>query len=304
MGLEIHHSQQSGWDEAVWDQFVAGHAAAHPLQLSAWGQLKREFGWEDARLLVREEGNAVAGAQILFRKLPRLGFLPLRVAYAPKGPLVDWENGRQVAALFTALHGFCRRRGAIMLKIEPERADTPVASQQMQALNFRPGRTVQPRTTLWLDLRPEEETLLASFKQKWRYNVRLAQRKGGMVREGTADDLPAFVALMQTTGDRNDFAVHSPAYYRRFWELFAPPGRAALLLAEVEGQVLAGLMVAHLAGPGVLSLRRLGQRGPAAHAQSPATMGSDALGQGAGLHGLRSVGRARRSGVRSRRSGT
>ena len=150
---------------------------------------------------------------------------------------------------------------------------------------LRPGRTVQPRTTLWLDLRPEEETLLASFKQKWRYNVRLAQRKGVTVREGTVGDLPAFVALMQTTGDRNDFAVHSPAYYRRFWELFAPPGRAALLLAEAEGQVLAGLMVAHLAGRAYY-LSGLRQRGATAHAQSPATVGNDALGTGAGLHGL------------------
>jgi peptidoglycan pentaglycine glycine transferase (the first glycine) len=47
---------------------------------------------------------------------------------------------------------------------------------------------------------------------------------------------------MQVTGSRNAFGVHSAAYYRRAFELFAPD-HAALLLASYEGQDLAGLMV-------------------------------------------------------------
>jgi len=51
---------------------------------------------------------------------------------------------------------------------------------------------------------------------------------------------------MQTTGQRKAFGVHEPAYYRAFWQHFAPAGHAALFLAEFQGEVLAGVMVAQL----------------------------------------------------------
>lgn len=228
---------------------MAAHEAGHPLQLAAWGALKREFGWEDARLGLFDGDRLSAGAQILFRPLPRLGFLPLRLAYVPKGPLLDWEDGQQGEMLFKALHRFCLRRGALMLKIEPEQPDSPALARRLTALGFRSSRrTIQPRTTLWLNLEGDEADLLAGMKQKWRYNVRLAGRRGVKVRIGGAADIAAFNRLIQATGERNEFGVHSAHYYHRFWQLFAAEDRAALLIAEHKGSALAGLMVAQLAG--------------------------------------------------------
>ncbi len=249
MATHIIHSGQPGWEEDAWDAFVASHADAHPLQLRGWGQLKSEFGWEDSRLGLVQQGRLAAGAQILLRKLPRLGFLPLRVAYVPKGPLVDWQDAEQVVTLLAAIWRFCLRRGAPLLKIEPEQMDSPALSRQLRGLGFHPGsRTVQPRTTVWVDLKAGEEEILARMHQKWRYNVRLAARKGVAVRVGAAADLPTFGRLMQATSARNTFGVHSPDYYRRFWELFAPSDRSILLLAEHAGETLAALLAAQLAG--------------------------------------------------------
>lgn len=247
--MQFRHSGQPDWSEAAWDRFVTGHAGGHPLQLAAWGALKGEFGWRAARLALAAGEDLVAGAQVLFHPLPRLGFLPFSVAYVPKGPLLDWEDGAQVQAFLPALYDFCRRRGALLLKIEPEQPDAPALSRRLRGLGFHASaRAVQPRTTLWLHLRGAEEEWLAAMKPKWRYNVRLAERRGVEVRVGGAEDLPLFAALMQATGERNHFGVHDPAYYRRFWQLFAPSGHAALLIAEHAGQPLAALMLAQLAG--------------------------------------------------------
>ena len=249
MTIRLANSREPGWDEGAWDAFVAGHAAAHPLQLRAWGQLKSEYGWEHARLGLFEQDRLLAGAQVLFHRLPRLGFLPWRLAYVPKGPLVDWGNKALAQPLLDGLWRFCLRRRALLLKIEPEAPDEPDLARQLSGLGLHPSRrTVQPQTTVWIDLQADEDTILAGMKQKWRYNVRLAARKGVSVRVGEVADLDAFSRLMRVTAARNEFGVHEPAYYRRFWELFAPGGQAALLLAEYEGQVLSGLMVAHLAG--------------------------------------------------------
>jgi len=79
------------------------------------------------------------------------------------------------------------------------------------------------------------------MKQKTRYNVRLAEKKGVTVRAW--DDLDGFHQMMQVTGGRDDFGVHSLDYYRRAYQLFHPTGMAELLVAEYEGQPLAALMV-------------------------------------------------------------
>ena len=94
-----------------------------------------------------------------------------------------------------------------------------------------------------LDLRPSEEALLASMKQKCRYNLHLAQRKGVEIRQGTAADLDLFYALYAETARRDGFALRPPAYYHDAWGSFLAEGQSHLLLAEVEGQAVAGLLL-------------------------------------------------------------
>ena len=238
-------SQHPAWQEDGWDAFVLRHPFSHPLQLRAWGEFKALFGWQSERLGLFIDGQVVAGAQILYRNLPVPG---LKFAYIPKGPLVDWRDAEQTAALFTAIHRLARRRGALMLRIEPELLDAPSHHQQLSALGFSPApHAIQPQTTVWVDLTPDDDEILARMKQKWRYNIRLAGRKGVVVRRGDAEDVDRFIQLMQITGQRKDFGVHDSAYYRAFWRLFAPAGHAELFVADYEGEMLAGIMVAQLA---------------------------------------------------------
>jgi peptidoglycan pentaglycine glycine transferase (the first glycine) len=102
--------------------------------------------------------------------------------------------------------------------------------------------TVQPPRTIIVDIAPDEETILNNMKQKTRYNIRLAIRKGVTTRLGSEDDLPTFYRLMEMTGQRDQFGVHSLNYFRAMFEIFAP-ARAALLLAEVEEEPVAGLLL-------------------------------------------------------------
>ena len=52
-----------------------------------------------------------------------------------------------------------------------------------------------------------------------------------------------FNALMATTGERDAFGVHTPEYYQLAYELFVPRGWARLLLAEIEGEAVAAVMI-------------------------------------------------------------
>ncbi|NLE46740.1 MAG: peptidoglycan bridge formation glycyltransferase FemA/FemB family protein [Chloroflexi bacterium] len=224
-----------------WDQFVQSHVNAHILQTSLWGDLKARFGWEVERIGLSAHGSLVAGAQILYRRLPAgIG----RLAYIPRGPLVDWQAPSQTRATLEAVERAARARGAIAITFEPELCDNPAHSKLLQGLGFRSAPlTVQPRRTLIVDITPDEDTILAGMKSKTRYNVRLAARKGVTVRTAEAADLATFNALMATTGERDAFGVHTPEYYQLAYELFVPRGWARLLLAEIEGEAVAAVMI-------------------------------------------------------------
>jgi len=203
------------------------------LQTHQWGELKSRFGWEPLRL------EDVAGlAQVLLRSTP-VG----RIAYVPRGPALAGELGRSLTDLLPTLHSACRKAGAFALKLEPNVRDGADSAATLGVLGFRPStQTVQPRSTVLVELDGSEDSLLARMKPKTRYNLRLSAKKGVAVHVGTAADLPAFAALMQETSRRDGFAVHSAAYYSAALELFEPLGMARLLLAEYEGDLLAGLM--------------------------------------------------------------
>lgn len=222
----------------VWEEFVTSHPAGHLLQCWGWGELKAGQGWRALRLALVEAGRPVAGAQLLLRRLP-LGF---HLGYVPKGPLVDWQSPGQIEAVLAGLHSICRGQRSIFLKIEPNAPDDPSLARVLGAHAFVPGPSVQPRRSLVIDLSPPEARILAAMKQKTRYNIRLAERKGVQVRPGSLDDLDTFYQMMQLTGRRDGFAIHSRDYYRAAFQLFAPH-QATLLLAEVEGEPVAGLMV-------------------------------------------------------------
>ena len=107
---------------------------------------------------------------------------------------------------------------------------------------FQPGlNSIQPKQTLIIDLRGDEEDILARMKQKTRYNIRLAQKKG--VRVIPSRDIDTFYSLLKRTGDRDSFGVHLLEYYRKVYESFSTRNQSLLLMAEYEGSPLAGLMV-------------------------------------------------------------
>ncbi len=230
--------------DQAWDAFVASHPRGHILQTSAWASLKAAFGWTAGRVLLRtipsSDAPILAGASVLFRRLP----WGQTLAYVPKGPVVDWAATDQARALLTMLLELCRKRRAAVLKIEPELPVSAEFAAQLTGYGFQPSpQRIQPLSTIHIDLAADEEAILAAMKPKWRYNIRLAERKGVSVRPGTLDDLPAIQELLAVTGARDGFGVHSADYYRRATGLFGPAGQMAWLLAEQAGALLAAVAV-------------------------------------------------------------
>jgi len=212
-----------------WGGFIQGHPEAHILQTATWGELKAGFGWSPRFIL-----QGQIGALVLFKRLP----LGLSVAYIPRGPVGngDWQ------AFWSAVDELCREEHAIFLRIEPEIWEFDEKDFIENALvNFsKCSQTIQPPRTILVSLAGSEEDILMRMKSKTRYNIRLAERKEVIVN--TSTDVHAFHRMMQTTGERDAFGIHSLAYYQRAFHLFSEQDTCALLIAEYRGQPLAGLM--------------------------------------------------------------
>jgi lipid II:glycine glycyltransferase (peptidoglycan interpeptide bridge formation enzyme) len=208
---------------ADWNHFLSQHPNVHLLQTGEWGELKSAFGWKPVRIV-----SGDSGVQILFRKLP-LGFT---IGYIPKANVGT--------SLWTEIDSACKQNRAIFLKFEPDQWEggTPITKYQ---LPISP-HNIQPPRTLIVDILGSEDEILAKMKQKTRYNIRLAEKKGVTVRAW--DDIESFHKMMLLTGGRDGFGVHSLEYYRRAYELLHPKGLGEILVAEYEGKPLSALFVA------------------------------------------------------------
>ncbi len=213
-----------------WNEFLKNHPGAHLLQTGEWGLLKSAFGWQAVRVV-----QGTVGAQILFRTLP-LGW---KVAYIPRGPVWSGDSQTLPGRLLEEIETVCRNHRAIFCKLEP---DAWEESQSRPDLSWSTSRySIQPRRTIVVDLRGSEEDILSRMKQKTRYNIGLAAKKG--VTVGAWDDLDGFYRMVRITGGRDGFGVHSLSYYRRVYDLFHSAGSCEILMAAYEGRPLAALMV-------------------------------------------------------------
>ncbi|MCC7362582.1 MAG: peptidoglycan bridge formation glycyltransferase FemA/FemB family protein [Anaerolineales bacterium] len=238
-------------DPAAWDAAVAALPGAHLLQSWAWGDFKARTGWRARRWLW--PGEHSAAAQVLTRALGRV----LKVLYVPKGPLLDWADAAARAAVLDALQALARRERAIFIKVDPDvvtsRGGPGEEQPQPTGLAVRADLAargwvfsrdqIQFRNTVQLDLRPTLEALLAGMKQKTRYNLRLAERKGVAVRPGSATDLPLLYQLYAETAARDGFVIRPAAYYQEAWGRFLAAGQAQPFLAEVGGEPVSALIV-------------------------------------------------------------
>jgi peptidoglycan pentaglycine glycine transferase (the first glycine) len=210
-----------------WEKYYRQYPDAHVLQSPAWGELKSVFGWEPVCV-----ASEKAAAQILFRRLP----LGMSIAYIPKGPLGDdWQD------LWPQIDAICHARKAVFLKVEPDYWDTEKEAVQDRFPGFIPSKPIQPWRTVLISLAGSEDDWLGAMKQKTRYNIHLAERKEVTVR--TTDNVEVFHQLMKTTGERDQFGVHSQAYYQMAFDLFSARKECVILLAEYQGTPLGALMI-------------------------------------------------------------
>ncbi len=223
----VAHHDQAGWDRLVM------HVGAQPFQAWAWGELKARFGWQPYRLS-SADGSSLA--QVLIR--PYRG---LSVAYVPRGP-VTIDGGPPDPSLVRSIIRLVRSRRGAFVRFEPDLVEgdpgTAELDQALKSAGFRMAdRTLQPRSSIRLDIRPAEADLMAAFSKGHRADIRRAERDGVTIRVGTTEaEVDLLHGMLLATQQRKTFTIHSAAYYRVLWSVFGDDAR--LFIAEHDGEVV------------------------------------------------------------------
>jgi lipid II:glycine glycyltransferase (peptidoglycan interpeptide bridge formation enzyme) len=249
-----------------WNETIEQLPGAHLLQTEQWAHVKGQNGWKPYFALwgsdIHEIADSpdklslespVAGACVHIRTIPLGGFAAkLSIAYIPKGPLLDWSDKALRERVLADLRKFARKKGAIFLKIDPEVVLGTGIPAQADAVEDSIGQAtvsglqksgwlfandqIQFRNTVTIDLSPDEETLLANMKQKTRYNVRLAARKGVKLRVADAGDFDLLYKMYAETSVRDGFVIRGQDYYETVWRTFSEAGMLEPLIATVEAE--------------------------------------------------------------------
>jgi len=170
--------------------------------------------------------------------------------YLPRGPLFFQEGDDQAM-----LEGFLKDlKKHLPKKTVWVRFDPAVRADLTPGRVFRRAhKSFHPRATLVVNIEQEPEQILAQMKQKGRYNIKVAQKKGvhvsgyrvdkgaliqfmGETYKG--DPLKEYAALSDETAKRDGFAVHNLAYFEHLLQSFEKD--AFLLLAHLDDKVIAG----------------------------------------------------------------
>jgi lipid II:glycine glycyltransferase (peptidoglycan interpeptide bridge formation enzyme) len=268
-----------------WNSAIARLFGAHILQTWEWGKVKSQFGWQthymvwygDAgqyKLSVNhipermKHKEARAAALTLQRNIRIGGFArKMGVIYVPKGPLLDWNDPSLRKQVIQDLRDFSQKHSAIFIKIDPDLevgSGAPGSSESREStlgsciINELKGdgwlfsdEQVQFRNTVLISLEASEADLLANMKQKTRYNINLAMRKGVTVRAGTPKDFDMLFRMYAETSIRDGFTIRNDTYYREVWgtfmanqpTMFADQPVADALVAEVDGTPVAGAFI-------------------------------------------------------------
>lgn len=230
----------------IHDEFVKNHYLCNLLQSSSWAKVKEN--WDHKIVGVYDEDTLIASALILIKQLP----LGLTMMYAPRGPIMDYENERLVTFFFQELKKWAKKKKCLFVKCDPaihirdfkleDKETTPydekatiIIANMKKANAIHKGyttyiaETIQPRFHMGVKACDDMDAYVprATYRSK---NV--AVRKHVSVERVGIDKIDDFSQIMHLTEERKAISLRNKEYFKQLMEIY--PDNAYLFLAKVN----------------------------------------------------------------------
>ena len=98
------------------DRFASTHKYRNYYQSSMYANVMKKFGYRSQYLGIANENNKLIGATLIIYKEV---FMGSKMAYAPRGPLFNYENEEDIKELVEKLKRVLGKQGFMLLRIDP-----------------------------------------------------------------------------------------------------------------------------------------------------------------------------------------
>ena len=232
-------------DKQEYKSFLESHDRCNFQQSLEWGNVKTS--WKKEVILSEDKDGKIRGSLCVWiRKIPIFG----NIMYSARGPVCNLYDEEVIKDLREGADLLAKKYNAFVLRVEPDILKTDEEFRKIITKNgfkikddskdFKDE--IQPRFVFRLNLKGKtEEQIFAELHQKTRYNVRLATKKGVVIKEGTREDLKDFHKIMIETGERDNFIIRSLEYFEKMYDEMAP-NHMKLLMAYHEDKPISGII--------------------------------------------------------------
>ncbi|MCX6762815.1 MAG: peptidoglycan bridge formation glycyltransferase FemA/FemB family protein [Candidatus Moranbacteria bacterium] len=210
------------------------------LQSEYWKEFQEAWGRNAFAISIsKEDGELAAFANIIEHTLPIVG----KYFYISRGPVIEKSKIQNFLDESFDLAG---KNNIGWVRMEPNSEEDLKSIRENLSNNLKIKKSsvdMQPREILMIDISKGEEEILAGMKQKTRYNIKLADKKGVKIyssrKENHIDD---FCRLVKITSERDRIKSHPESYYRKMFKVI-PGDVLKLYVAEYEGKTIVANLV-------------------------------------------------------------
>lgn len=243
--------EESNFSAYDFEKFSSQYKASSSFTQSLmWTKVKKDWDY-DTIVLKDKNKNTVCQCLVLIKKLP---FIPYTFLYSPRGPLCDFNNQETLELFTEEVKRLCRKHRAFLFKADPyidENDNTAIENLTKQGFIFNRDKsedeTVQCKSYYLLNIENKtQDEVFADFHSKYRYNIRLAIKKGVDCRYYGKEKLKDFCKLMEETGKRDGFCTRSIDYFEKIMDAFGKHCR--LYMCYKDGVPLSGAIAINYGG--------------------------------------------------------
>jgi peptidoglycan pentaglycine glycine transferase (the first glycine) len=219
-------------DDPEWDDFLEQVPMGHHAQTSCWGRARASIDWQPVRLVVSENGQIVAGVQMVTRPMPIGG----NVGFVHRGPVVPEGHHRLAGVVLDEMMAMGKMCNVQYLVVQPPRGGHWMR-EELVARGLRYGAfDIDHTSTVLIEMNSDIDGLLATMKKNTRKHIKEAERSDLTVRRGSEADLPIFTQLKAVHSARLGYAPRESGYYQELWRALAPRRHIELFIAEYHGE--------------------------------------------------------------------